>query len=120
VVVQENGYHPLAPHDALAVVLVPALRQMVLQDRSHRLLDLQVERVLLVAAPEQNDQRPQADACDTDDLAGQVELTSSCSCRSGEAKAPKFDMWASPQSWASSPALGVSLRSAAMIVAAPR
>ena len=40
--------------------------------------------------------------------------------RSGEANAPKFDRCASPHSWASSPATGVSARSAAMILAAPR
>ena len=47
-------------------------------------------------------------------------FTSNSSCRSGEANAPKFDRWASPQSCASSPAVGVSARSAAMIFAAPR
>ena len=40
--------------------------------------------------------------------------------RSGEASRPKFDRWASPHSWTSSPATGVSFRSAAMTVAAPR
>jgi hypothetical protein len=45
---------------------------------------------------------------------------SNSSLRSEEANAPKFDRWASPHSWASSPATGVSLRSAAMILAAPR
>ena len=47
-------------------------------------------------------------------------LRSNSSTRSGDAKPPKFDRWASPQSWTSSPAVGVSFRSAAMILAAPR
>ena len=40
--------------------------------------------------------------------------------RSGEAKTPKLERWASPHSWDTRPALGVSFRSAAMILAAPR
>ena len=47
-------------------------------------------------------------------------LTSNNSLRSGEAKAPKLDRCASPHSCASSPAVGVSFRSAAMTAAAPR
>ena len=47
-------------------------------------------------------------------------LTSNISLRSGEANAPKFDRCASPHSCASSPAVGVALRSAAMTLAAPR
>ena len=45
---------------------------------------------------------------------------SNSSLRSGEANTPKFDRWASPHNWTTSPAVGVSLRSAAMIFAAPR
>jgi hypothetical protein len=45
---------------------------------------------------------------------------SNSSRRSGDANAPKFDRCASPHSWASSPATGVSLRSAVMIAAAYR
>ena len=45
---------------------------------------------------------------------------SNMSMRSGDANRPKFDRWASPHSWASRPATGVSARSAAMILAAPR
>jgi hypothetical protein len=45
---------------------------------------------------------------------------SNISLRSGEANKPKFDRWASPHNWATRPAVGVSLRSAAMIFAAPR
>ena len=37
-------------------------------------------------------------------------LRSNSSCRSGEANAPKFDRWASPQSCTVRPALGVSLQ----------
>ena len=45
---------------------------------------------------------------------------SNSSFRSGEANTPKFDRCASPHNWTTSPAVGVSLRSAAMIFAAPR
>ena len=47
-------------------------------------------------------------------------LRSKRSSRSGDANAPKFERCASPQSCTVSPARGVSLRSAAMILAAPR
>jgi hypothetical protein len=40
--------------------------------------------------------------------------------RSGAAKAPKFEMCASPQSWARNPEAGVLARSAAISAAAPR
>jgi hypothetical protein len=43
---------------------------------------------------------------------------SNSNVRSGDANAPKLDRCASSHSWASSPAAGVSLRSAAMILAA--
>ena len=45
---------------------------------------------------------------------------SNSSLRSGEANTPKFDRCASPHNWTTSPAVGVSARSAAMIFAAPR
>ena len=45
---------------------------------------------------------------------------SNSSSRSGDAKTPKLERWASPHSCTSSPAVGVSLRSSAMIFAAPR
>jgi len=45
---------------------------------------------------------------------------SKISVRSGDANTPKFERWASPQSCTFSPAVGVSFRSAAMILAAPR
>jgi hypothetical protein len=40
--------------------------------------------------------------------------------RSGVAKAPKFERWASPQACTLRPELGVWARSAAMIAAVPR
>ena len=47
-------------------------------------------------------------------------LMSNINCRSGEAKTPKFDRCASPQTWTFRPDRGVAARSAAMISAAPR
>jgi hypothetical protein len=47
-------------------------------------------------------------------------LTSSTRRRSGAAKAPKFDRWASPHAWTRNPDTGVFARSIAMIAAAPR
>ena len=47
-------------------------------------------------------------------------LMSKSSCRSGEAKTPKFDRCASPQSWVWTPETGVVERSDAMISAPPR
>ena len=46
---------------------------MVLEHGGGRFLDLEEERVLLVAPLEQDDERPRADAADTDDLAGDVD-----------------------------------------------
>ena len=66
-------HHPLPLHHALAVLLVAALRQVVLEHRGRGLLDLQEERVLLIASLEQDDERPRADATDTHDLAGDVD-----------------------------------------------
>ena len=45
---------------------------------------------------------------------------SNTSVRSGDPYTPKFERCASPHSWASRPAVGVSFRSSAMILAAPR
>jgi hypothetical protein len=42
------------------------------------------------------------------------------SCRSGEAKPPKLDRCASPQSCTTRPAIGVAARSVAITFAAPR
>ena len=46
---------------------------MVLEHRRRRLLDLQEQRILLVASLEQDDERPRADAADAHDLAGHVD-----------------------------------------------
>ena len=45
---------------------------MVLQHRSGRLLDLQEQRILFIAALEQNDERARTDAADAHDLARHV------------------------------------------------
>src|SRR5215218_9925861 len=66
-------HHPLPLDDALAVLAVAALSQVVLQDRGGRLLDLEEQWVVLVAALEQGDERPGADAAHPDHLAGQVD-----------------------------------------------
>ena len=47
-------------------------------------------------------------------------LTSKNRWRSGEPKTPKFDRWASPQSCASNPVVGVVARSSVIGRAAPR
>ena len=47
-------------------------------------------------------------------------LTSTTRRRSGAAKTPKFERWASPHAWTRSPDWGVFARSIAMIAAAPR
>ena len=65
--------HPLAVHHPLALVLVAALGQGAFQDRPGRLLDLQEQRVVLVAALEQGDEAPGADAAHPDHLAGHVD-----------------------------------------------
>ena len=46
---------------------------MILEHRRGRFLDLQEQRVLLVAALEQDDEGARADAADTHDLAGGVD-----------------------------------------------
>ena len=66
-------HHPLALHDPLARLSVPALRQVILEHRSGRLLDLQEQWVLLVATLEQHDEGSGADAADAHDLAGHVD-----------------------------------------------
>jgi hypothetical protein len=50
-----------------------ALGQVILQDRGRGLLDLQEQRVVLVAALEQDDEGSGADAAHPDHLAGQVD-----------------------------------------------
>jgi hypothetical protein len=63
----------LAGHDALAGVRVLARRQEALEDRLLRLLDLQEQRVLIVAAEHERDEGARPDAPDADDLARQVD-----------------------------------------------
>ena len=64
---------PLALDDALAGLVVAALGQVVLQHRRGGFLDLEEQRVVLVAALQQDDERAGADAADADDLAGHVD-----------------------------------------------
>src|SRR4051794_14756619 len=66
-------HHPLSLHHTLAVLLEPALRQVALQHRRCRLLDLQEQGIAIVAALEKDDERTGAHTADTDDLAGQVD-----------------------------------------------
>jgi hypothetical protein len=57
----------------LAGLAVAALGQVVLQDRGGRLLDLQEQRVALVAALQQGDEGPGADTAHPDHLAGHID-----------------------------------------------
>ena len=47
-------------------------------------------------------------------------LMSKMTLRSGAANMPKFDRWASPHSWVTSPEFGIDARSAVMMPAPPR
>ena len=64
---------PLALHDALSVVGVPALARVRLEHRRLRLLDLEEQRVGVVLAQHEHDPAPGTDAPDPDDLAGEVD-----------------------------------------------
>ena len=66
-------HQPLALDHALAVVGELALAEERLEHRRLRLLHLQEQRVLVVAADEEDDPRPGPDAADADDLAGGVD-----------------------------------------------
>ena len=66
-------HQALALDDPLPVVLVPARAEVRLEDRGLGLLDLHQQRVVVVAAEQQDDPRPGADAADADDLAGDVD-----------------------------------------------
>ena len=66
-------HRSLPLHDPFAGVGVAALRQVVLQDRSRCLLDLQEQRISSVATLEQHDERPGAHAADADHLACHVD-----------------------------------------------
>ena len=67
-------HQPLAGHHPLPVVGVLALADEALQDRRLGLLRLQEQRVLAVAAEQQQDPGTGADAADADDLAGHVDV----------------------------------------------
>ena len=60
-------------HDAFTGLVVAALRQVILEHRCRRFLDLEEQRVLLVASLEQDDVGAGADAADADDLACDVD-----------------------------------------------
>ena len=69
-----GGLHHALPLDHPFTRLgVAALGQVVLEHRGGRFLDLQEQRILLVAALEQDDERSGADAADPDHLAGHVD-----------------------------------------------
>src|SRR4030095_5652595 len=63
----------LPAHHALAMLLVAALGEVVLQHRGRRLLGLQKQRVVLIATLQQGDEGPRADAAHPDDLASGVD-----------------------------------------------
>ena len=64
----------LALDDALAVVVELACAEERLQDRCLSLLELEEQRVLVVASHHQRDPRAGADAADADDLARRVDV----------------------------------------------
>ena len=66
-------HQPLALDDALAVVAELALAEERLEHRRLRLLHLQEERIVVVAAEEEQDEGPGPDAADADDLAGGID-----------------------------------------------
>jgi hypothetical protein len=59
--------------DALPGCLGGAGRQVGLQDRAGRLLDLEEQRIAVVPPLEEDHEGPRADAADTDDLAGHID-----------------------------------------------
>ena len=66
-------HHPLSVHHPFAVLLVAAPGQVVLEHRCSRFLDLQEERVPLIATLQQDDERPGADTSDANNLPGDVD-----------------------------------------------
>ena len=64
----------LAFDDALAVVCELALAEEPLEHRRFCLLELEEERIVVVAAEQEHDVRPGADAADADDLARGVHV----------------------------------------------
>ncbi len=67
-------HHPLAGNDPLAVLGEPALAQEGFEHRSLRLLELQEQRVAVVASKEKEDPGAGADASDTDHLPRRVNV----------------------------------------------
>ena len=65
-------HQPLAAHHALAVVLVAARARVWLQDRVVRLLELEEQRVVVVATDQEHDPGAGAYAAHPDDLASHV------------------------------------------------
>src|SRR6476660_8625037 len=66
-------HHPLAINHALARLLEATLRKVVLEHGPGRLFDLQEERVLLIPALEQHDERARPYAPDADDFASDID-----------------------------------------------
>jgi len=66
-------HHPLAAHHSLPGIPVAALRQVVLQHRLRGFFHLQEERVLVVAALKQHDERAGAHTAHADHLASDVD-----------------------------------------------
>ena len=70
-----GGLHQSLPcDDPLAVVRVLALADEPLEHRGLSLLDLQEQGILIVDAEEERDPVPSADASNSDDLAGLVDV----------------------------------------------
>ena len=70
-----GGLHQaLALDDALAVLLVLARAEVRLEHRRLGLLELQEQRIVVVAAEQQQDPGAGPDAADADDLAGRVDV----------------------------------------------
>ena len=69
-----RGLHePLALHDPAPVVLVHALADVGLEDRLLGLLDLEEQRIAVVATAEEHDPAPRPHAPDPDHLPGHVD-----------------------------------------------
>jgi hypothetical protein len=67
-------HHPLPFHDAPSVLRVLTLPEERFQDRGLRFLELEEQRVVLVAAHHQQDPGPGTHAADTDDLSGGMHV----------------------------------------------
>ena len=67
-------HHPLPLDDALPVLLEPALAEERLEHRLLRLLELEEQRIGVVAAHEEQDPGAGPNAADADDLARRVDV----------------------------------------------